>query len=118
MLPLFVTASLAQDPSGGLAKTPPMGWMSWQAFRCEVDCAKHPHSCINEDLYKSTALAMKEGGYVEAGYVGVHIDDCWEGTTPPTMLPVRHEPFLSRSRIALKQQETSCFLSLASHSSS
>ena len=82
MLPLLVTASVAQDPSGGLAKTPPMGWMSWQAFRCEVDCARHPYSCINEDLYKSTALAMKEGGYVEAGYVGVHIDDCWEGTQP------------------------------------
>ena len=38
------------DPSGGLARTPPMGWMSWQVFRCETDCKKEPNACINEDL--------------------------------------------------------------------
>lgn len=75
--------TVAQDPSGGLARTPPMGWMSWQAFRCETDCAVHPSSCINEQLYKTTADALNEGGFVDAGYTGVHIDDCWEGTTPP-----------------------------------
>ena len=37
------------DPSGGLARTPPMGWMSWQVFRCETDCKKEPNECINED---------------------------------------------------------------------
>jgi hypothetical protein len=82
MLILINSVSLAQDPSGGLARTPPMGWMSWQTFRCEVDCTKHPDSCINEDLYMTTADALHMGGYVDAGYVGVHIDDCWEGVQP------------------------------------
>jgi hypothetical protein len=59
-----------------------MGWMSWQAFRCDTDCAKSPTACIDENLYKSTADAMADSGFVKAGYVGVHIDDCWEGKTP------------------------------------
>jgi hypothetical protein len=36
----------------GLARTPPMAWMSWSKFFCEIDCEKHPRSCINEQLYK------------------------------------------------------------------
>jgi hypothetical protein len=36
----------------GLARTPPMGWMSWTKFYCEIDCLRHPYSCINEQLYK------------------------------------------------------------------
>lgn len=53
-----------------------MGWMSWQFFRCEIDCDKHPTACINEALYKSQTDALVSGGYVAAGYNGIHIDDC------------------------------------------
>lgn len=30
----------------GLALTPPMGWMSWQRYRCNIDCATYPDECI------------------------------------------------------------------------
>lgn len=30
----------------GLARTPPMGWMSWERFRCNVDCRADPRNCI------------------------------------------------------------------------
>lgn len=30
----------------GLARTPPMGWMSWERFRCNVDCEADPRNCI------------------------------------------------------------------------
>lgn len=30
----------------GLARTPPMGWMSWERFRCNVDCQTDPRNCI------------------------------------------------------------------------
>ena len=60
-----------------------MGWMSWEVFRCDVDCAKAPNDCIGERLYQTTADAMVAGGYVAAGYDTVHIDDCWEQRSPP-----------------------------------
>lgn len=30
----------------GLALTPPMGWMSWERYRCIVDCELYPDDCI------------------------------------------------------------------------
>lgn len=30
----------------GLARTPPMGWMSWERYRCIIDCEKYPDECI------------------------------------------------------------------------
>jgi hypothetical protein len=55
-----------------------MGWMSWERFRCEVDCTAHPNECINEALYKRIADRIASDGYLEAGYNQVSIDDCWE----------------------------------------
>lgn len=26
----------------GLARLPPMGWMTWERFRCITDCKKYP----------------------------------------------------------------------------
>lgn len=60
-----------------LSRTPPMGWMSWQVFRCETECDKHPTACINQELYAEMADAMANE-YKEAGYETVSIDDCWE----------------------------------------
>ena len=53
-----------------LAKTPPMGWNSWNKFACD----------INEDLIKQTADAMVSTGMKAAGYEYLNIDDCWHGT--------------------------------------
>lgn len=30
----------------GLARTPPMGWLSWERFRCNTDCENDPDNCI------------------------------------------------------------------------
>ncbi len=47
--------------------TPPMGWNSWNTFG----------SNISDELIVETARAMKEKGYLAAGYRYVVIDDCW-----------------------------------------
>lgn len=52
----------------GLAKTPPMGWNSWNKFAGRVDDA----------TVRSIADAMAGNGMKEAGYVYVNIDDTWE----------------------------------------
>jgi len=62
----------------GLARTPPMGWMSWERFRCVTDCQRYPDACINENLYKTMADHIASDGYLAAGYTTVSIDDCWE----------------------------------------
>ena len=72
LLLLFVVGI---DARNNLARTPPMGWMSWQVFRCDVNCTKDPSSCISEGLYKAQTDALADGGYVDAGYTGIHMDD-------------------------------------------
>jgi len=52
----------------GLARTPPMGWNSWNHFGCNV----------SEQLIKETADAIVASGMRDAGYRYVVIDDCWE----------------------------------------
>jgi alpha-galactosidase len=54
----------------GLAKTPPMGWNSWNKFRNQV----------SDKLVRETADAMATNGMKAAGYLYVNIDDTWEGT--------------------------------------
>ncbi|MFI5206954.1 MAG: glycoside hydrolase family 27 protein [Gemmatimonadales bacterium] len=52
----------------GLARTPPMGWNSWNHFGCNV----------SEQLIRETADAMASSGMRDAGYKYLVIDDCWE----------------------------------------
>ncbi|KAF5299171.1 hypothetical protein FQA39_LY02344 [Lamprigera yunnana] len=61
----------------GLALTPPMGWLSWQRFRCLTDCELYPDECISDKLIRRTADLMSSEGYLEAGYEYIIIDDCW-----------------------------------------
>lgn len=61
----------------GLALTPPMGWLAWERFRCNTDCAGDPDNCISESLFKEMADIMATEGYLEAGYDIVSLDDCW-----------------------------------------
>jgi alpha-galactosidase len=55
-------------PDNGLARTPPMGWNSWNFFRGKVDAA----------TVRGIADAMVATGMRDAGYVYVNIDDTWE----------------------------------------
>lgn len=38
--------NFVQALDNGLARTPPMGWMTWERFRCITDCEFYPNDCI------------------------------------------------------------------------
>lgn len=61
----------------GLALTPPMGWMAWERFRCNIDCKNDPENCISEKLLMQMADHIAKDGYQKVGYQYVCIDDCW-----------------------------------------
>ncbi len=64
---LFVSAQPTSRSQ--LTPTPPMGWMTWNLFQGN----------INEQLIRETADAMVEGGFRDAGYEYIFIDDLWQG---------------------------------------
>jgi len=64
----FFTLAPASALDNGLAKTPPMGWNSWNKFGCNV----------SEKLIKEMADAMVSTGMKAAGYQYIVIDDCWQ----------------------------------------
>lgn len=41
-----ITLNRIQALENGLARTPPMGWLSWERFRCNTDCEGDPDNCI------------------------------------------------------------------------
>ncbi|RVE56034.1 hypothetical protein OJAV_G00232230 [Oryzias javanicus] len=63
--------------NNGLMRTPPMGWLAWERFRCDIDCQNDPKNCISENLFIDMADRLSEDGWRELGYVYVNIDDCW-----------------------------------------
>lgn len=70
---MLIVAVLGARPAAppvdnGLARTPPMGWNSWNKFGCNV----------SEQLIRETADAMVATGMRDAGYQYVTIDDCWQ----------------------------------------
>lgn len=54
-----------------LAKTPPMGWNSWNTFMDD----------LNEETLREIAVSLKEQGFLEAGYEYFCLDDGWEEKT-------------------------------------
>src|SRR3954471_23637591 len=54
-------------PERTQARTPPMGWNSWNAFRTEVDEAK----------VLGAAKVLVDSGLSKLGYTYVNIDDGW-----------------------------------------
>ena len=60
--------SMRAQKNEELAKTPPMGWNSWNKFECK----------INETIIKEVADAMASNGMKKAGYEYIVIDDCWQ----------------------------------------
>jgi alpha-galactosidase len=64
---LYSASGVALD--NGIARTPPMGWNSWNKFGCEK---------INEQVVRATADQMASNGMKDAGYEYVVIDDCWQ----------------------------------------
>mmetsp|Transcript_2013 Transcript_2013/g.3583 ORF Transcript_2013/g.3583 Transcript_2013/m.3583 type:complete len:602 (+) Transcript_2013:2-1807(+) len=67
-LALLVPGIEAKD--NGLARTPPMGWNSWNHFACD----------ISEELIKETADAILDTGLQSMGYEYINLDDCWQAS--------------------------------------
>ncbi|MBO4206996.1 glycoside hydrolase family 27 protein [Micromonospora echinofusca] len=57
----------AQALDNGVARTPPMGWNTWNTFGCN----------INETLIRQMADAIVANGLRDLGYRYVVVDDCW-----------------------------------------
>ena len=66
---LLCAAPAAHALDNGLAKTPPMGWNSWNKFACDG---------LNEKVVRETADTMVANGMKDAGYQYVNLDDCWQ----------------------------------------
>ena len=67
-VPKIALGPMRDVKSNGLAKTPPMGWNSWNKFRNKV----------SDQVVREIADAMVKNGMKAAGYIYVNIDDTWE----------------------------------------
>lgn len=51
--------------NNGLMRTPPMGWLAWERFRCDIDCQNDPKNCIRHaisfQIYHSRNRCGKRG---------------------------------------------------------
>lgn len=65
--------ALHRVTTNGLAKTPPMGWNSWNKFASRVDDAG----------VRAAADALVASGMKDAGYIYVNIDDTWQAERDP-----------------------------------
>ncbi|KAG8846151.1 hypothetical protein FRB96_002050 [Tulasnella sp. 330] len=79
MLPLsillFGVSGRVLALENGLARTPQMGWNTWNHFSCG----------ITEDTILSAARALVDTGLKKLGYEYVLIDDCWHAPTRNAM---------------------------------
>ena len=65
---LGVSAANLFALDNGLARTPPMGWNSWNKFACNV----------SDTLIRQIADSLVRSGMRDAGYQYLVIDDCWQ----------------------------------------
>lgn len=71
-MPRKITMDISEteDYDNGVAKTPPMGWSSWNTFRNHID----------QDMIMEVADAMVNSGLLDAGYEYLNLDDCWQSS--------------------------------------
>lgn len=65
---VFLFTGLSAQKFDQVARTPPMGWNSWNKYACNV----------SESLIMGMADAMVSSGMKDAGYEYIVIDDCWQ----------------------------------------
>ncbi len=69
LIPTLCVAVFATGQTNELARTPPMGWNSWEPF----------HLQITDAMIRAQAKALVNSGMKDAGYEYVVIDGGWEG---------------------------------------
>ncbi len=75
--------ALQAIPPNGLARTPPMGWNSWNKFG----------GAVSDSLVRETADALVASGLGDAGYRYINIDDGWQGGRDAAGRPVPNQKF-------------------------
>jgi alpha-galactosidase len=68
LVAVFLFMNATAQKFDQLAKTPPMGWNTWNKFHCDV----------SEALIIQAADALVSTGMKDAGYEYIVIDDCWQ----------------------------------------
>lgn len=71
---LFISAlpvaAFALD--NGVMRTPPMGWLAWERFRCDIDCEHDPKNCIRQvsitQILQTVILLKEELCILEVGF--------------------------------------------------
>ncbi|CUA68390.1 hypothetical protein RSOLAG22IIIB_07908 [Rhizoctonia solani] len=71
LLSIFGLVGSTKAAENGLARTPQMGWNTWNKFACD----------ISEDLILSAGKAIVETGLKDVGYQYVVVDDCWHAAS-------------------------------------
>ncbi len=70
LVPLLWAPSLRSQ----VARTPVMGWSSWNYYTCKV----------NDAMIRAQADALVSSGLAAVGYKYVIVDDCWQGERDDT----------------------------------
>jgi len=107
LIVLFVLSASVTALENGLARTPPMGWNSWNHFACDG---------IKEELFKQMVDAMVDNGMKEAGYEYLNIDDCWSGPRNAIGDLTASEDFTDRSLKTLADYVHSKSLKIGTYS--
>jgi len=88
--PTYPLPALRDLRSNGLARTPPMGWSSWNKF------AEH----IDDKTVREIADSLVSTGLRDAGYVYVNIDDGWQGVRDANGVLQPNSKFPDMKRLA------------------
>lgn len=71
---IIMSSTQSMALNNGLARTPPMGFNTWNWFGCRNSSG---HGQITEEMMKQVTDAFLTKGMAEVGYNYVNIDDCW-----------------------------------------
>jgi alpha-galactosidase len=88
--PRLPLPALQDVPDNGLARTPPMGWNSWNKFAGKVDDA----------AVRGMADAMVATGMKDLGYTYINIDDTWQGPHDAQGNPTANRKFPDMKALA------------------
>ena len=80
-LSVLLSASSSWGLDNGLVRVPWMGWSAWEVFGATTP-AQNANYSLSDRLIRQTTDALVDGGFAEAGYRIVWVDDAW-------MLPTR-----------------------------
>ena len=87
---LWLPSARLLAQSSNLAKTPPMGWNSWNLLGCKA----------SDPGVRAAADAMASNGMKDADYTYINIDDCWEGQRDAQGNIQSNERFLNMKALA------------------